>query len=162
MDLLDFDDENIPQQPQRVLNNCQEKNIKNKKKLTDYLISEVQCIICLQVPDQLYNTQCCQQYICIQCNNKNLKCACEKDYQIFNNKCAQKILDYIICECQNEKCNFQSSFLKVIKHQNSCEFQMHSCEECKQNYFEKDIINHLLTNHKELILKKHTKKIQKD
>ncbi|KAL4479795.1 hypothetical protein ABPG73_018016 [Tetrahymena malaccensis] len=104
-------------------------NIEDKKNLTKTLMNEIQCQCCLQVPDQLYNTSCCQQYLCDQCLKKIQKCLiCRNQFQIIDNKSTQRILELVICECINENCRFQSSFMQVLRHQKSCEFQKFKCK----------------------------------
>ncbi|KAL4497379.1 hypothetical protein ABPG72_011314 [Tetrahymena utriculariae] len=144
-------------------NNSQINEIEDKKQLTCKLINEVMCIICLQTSDQFYTTSCCQQYLCIQCNKQTQKCpTCQQKCQLINNKCVQRILDFIICQCIYKNCNFHSSFLEVIKHQKYCKFQTRSCNICKQHYLEKDIFDHLLSDHKLNVLEQLTEKIEKN
>ncbi|KAL4427372.1 hypothetical protein ABPG74_002343 [Tetrahymena malaccensis] len=130
------------------------QTIQQKRKFQEEIRKEIMCNVCYKISNQLYTSNCCQQYMCLDCNKKVQICTtCKKDYTLSKNVAALRLV-YLLkqCICKHNDCRFVAEdIFKLQDHENNCEHKMLKCKECKNQLKDKDFLKHFMKEHEKVI-----------
>ena len=106
----------------------------NSDELRVFLIKELECPVCLEVPETTPIFQCLQEHIhCNECHPKLNHCPiCRSAIQMDSrNLMAEKIHEKLLQTCGHENCSVRK--VNIKEHEAGCEMALVKCSYCQTN-----------------------------
>ncbi|KAL4466525.1 hypothetical protein ABPG72_000732 [Tetrahymena utriculariae] len=135
------------------------QQIQQQRNYQEEIRKEIMCKVCFKISDQLYTSNCCQQYMCQECNKIVQQCPiCKKKFTLTKNLAASRLV-YLLkqCVCKHNDCRFiAQDIFKLQEHENNCEHKTLKCTECKKLLKDRDFLQHFIKEHEKMIKEKYS------
>lgn len=116
------------------------------------------CPICLNISENAVESNCCGNIFCHKCIIQQNKCPLcrHTDFKYSPNITIRKIINDILIECKNDKCNFKTTIKNMKEHYKECKYNIYKCNICNFEDSRKKLLDHIILSHKEEILNNFT------
>ena len=116
------------------------------------IIEILKCRVCGNIAENAVESVCCADIFCEKCSKILINCQnCGVFAKFVQNIPVQKITENILQPCVF--CKNEYLRKNMSKHYLDCPLATHDCLICSSSIYSKDITQHLLENHEEIIFK---------